>query len=60
MRIKNFWYWCNLCEVRFPVSIATEYAGWPIHSKCKQNNVSEDDQRFIWLDKKLNKQEAEV
>lgn len=53
MRIKNFWYWCNLCQVRFPVPVANVTEGWPIHPKCGQDNVSEDDIRFVTLDKRI-------
>ena len=59
MRIKNFWYWCNVCECRFPVPIARAYAlhgAWPVHPKCGMDSVSEDDIRFVWLDKRIEKQ----
>lgn len=53
MRIKNFWYWCNTCQVRFPVPVKDHPAGWPIHPACGLDNVSEDDIRFVTLDKRL-------
>ena len=55
MKIKNFWYWCNLCEERFPVPVREVQPGWPTHTKCGQNSVSEDDIRFVWLDKQIEK-----
>lgn len=53
MRIKNFWYWCNLCQVRFPVPVAKVTEGWPTHPACGQDSVSEDDIRFVTLDKRI-------
>lgn len=58
MRIKNFWYWCNLCQVRFPVPVADHdglHGAWPTHKACGKDSVSEDDRRFLWLDKRIEK-----
>ena len=63
MRIKNFWYWCNLCQVRFPVPLDEVYAlhgAWPTHKPCGKDSVSEDDRRFITLDRQLAKQLKEL